>query len=234
MSTSAQYIPGVAELGRKNQADGYVGINGGGVVVGTFSQRRDTAANIAAIVLANGELAFTSDREETFIGDGATAGGIFLSQKPQVASAVGVNTLAQFVGTMPDSGLTITVKSGATYKILAAVRFTGDTDNISNFKLSLYLGTTINILRATEIWGDVNPGASNLPILEQRALIYPGGRSLINAYPQTELTKSEMELRYEITLTVVSTGSLILAPNVRSGTTSPAKASASYEWSRIR
>ena len=78
MNTSAEYIPGVAELGRKNQAGGYVGIDDSGVVLGTFAQRRDTSANIAAIVLANGELAFTTDTKETFIGDGVTSGGIFL------------------------------------------------------------------------------------------------------------------------------------------------------------
>ena len=34
MSTSAQAIPGLMELGRKNQAGGYVGIDGSGLVAG--------------------------------------------------------------------------------------------------------------------------------------------------------------------------------------------------------
>ena len=83
MSTSAQAIPGLIELGRKNQPNGYVGIDESGDVIGTFAQRYDTAANIAAIVLAAGELAYTSDTQETFIGDGVTEGGLFLWQKPQ-------------------------------------------------------------------------------------------------------------------------------------------------------
>lgn len=86
MSTSAEYIPGVAELGRKNQAGGYVGIDDSGDVQGTFAQRVDTAANIAGIVLANGELAFTTDTKETFLGDGITAGGVFVHQVLRHAS----------------------------------------------------------------------------------------------------------------------------------------------------
>jgi len=86
MSTSAQAIPGLIELGRKNQPNGYVGIDGSGDVIGTFAQRRDIAANIAGIVLANGELAFTTDTKETFIGDGVTSGGLFFSQCPQIQS----------------------------------------------------------------------------------------------------------------------------------------------------
>lgn len=41
-----------------------------------FQFRRDTAANIDAIVLANGEPAFCTDTQELRMGDGATAGGV--------------------------------------------------------------------------------------------------------------------------------------------------------------
>lgn len=47
MSTSAQAIPGLIELGRKNQAGGYVGIDGNGVGIGTFAHRVGTFAEVA-------------------------------------------------------------------------------------------------------------------------------------------------------------------------------------------
>ena len=47
MSNAAQAIPGLMELGRKNQPNGYVGIDGNGVGIGTFAHRVGTFAEVA-------------------------------------------------------------------------------------------------------------------------------------------------------------------------------------------
>jgi hypothetical protein len=47
-------------------------------IEGTFVHRQDTAAEIDEIVLAAGELAFTTDTNEIRRGDGTTPGGIFV------------------------------------------------------------------------------------------------------------------------------------------------------------
>jgi hypothetical protein len=60
-----------------------VGIDGDGNVMGTFASRRDTFANIAAITLEAGELAFTTDTKDVFLGDGVTVGGIWLYGQPR-------------------------------------------------------------------------------------------------------------------------------------------------------
>lgn len=168
MSTSARYNPGLGELGRKNQAGGYVGIDGSGVVLGTFAQRRDTAANIAGIVLANGELAFTTDTQETFIGDGSTAGGLFLHQELQTATKTYVGTIA----TAPAAGSATTTTSIIIPKVTAGVYefdvqgiFFTDTGNQSNFGISISAQGFIPALFSTyrylieQQWNDYTTGA---------------------------------------------------------------------------
>lgn len=114
MSTIAQYNPGVAELGRKNQPNGYVGIDGDGDIVGTFAQRKGTAAEIAAITLADGELAFTTDTKELRLGDGATLGGNWFYSQAQFASQgadTGSSTLLSLGADSPDA-LVLPVTAG--------------------------------------------------------------------------------------------------------------------------
>lgn len=44
-----------------------------------MKQRRDTAANMSAVVLHSGELAFYTDTKKLYVGDGTTAGGILVT-----------------------------------------------------------------------------------------------------------------------------------------------------------
>lgn len=136
MSTSAEYIPGIAELGRKNQAGGYVGIDDSGDVLGTFAQRVDTAANLAAITLAAGELGYASDTQSLFVGDGATAGGIFLHQKPQVQS------LALSGGAIVEPAITSTTlyfagPKNSRHRLRIFAQFLSDSGNASNFAVTI-------------------------------------------------------------------------------------------------
>jgi hypothetical protein len=57
-------------------ADGYPRLDDDGHLVGTFIVRTDTAANLASVVLASGELALRSDTGIVVRGDGSTAGGV--------------------------------------------------------------------------------------------------------------------------------------------------------------
>lgn len=111
MTSIAQYNPGLAELGERNQPNGYVGINSDGLIVGTFTHRVGTAAEIAAITLAAGELAFTTDTLETRRGDGVTAGGIWLASKAQFAAASNVTTIDS-VGPNDAAALSFAVTAG--------------------------------------------------------------------------------------------------------------------------
>lgn len=144
MSTLQNYNAGVAELGRKNQAGGYVGIDDNGVVLGTFAQRVDTAANLELITLAAGELGYASDTKELLIGDGATAGGIFHSQVPIVQSKSVSDGLSAVTISTTENTIYIPRKLGATYRISGAARFSGDSGNESNFKLRLYFNNTLS------------------------------------------------------------------------------------------
>ncbi len=54
----------------------------GGDIAGKFLPRNDTQANIAGLVLDNGEIAFSSDQKETYLGTGVAGGNIRLLSTP--------------------------------------------------------------------------------------------------------------------------------------------------------
>lgn len=98
MSQDINPLPIVRDIvGFRNQPDGFVGIESNGDVLGTFASRRDTLANIASVVLAPGELAFTTDTKDVFVGDGVTAGGLFLYSTPKFISEAITATVAQSI-----------------------------------------------------------------------------------------------------------------------------------------
>lgn len=139
MSTSQQLNPGLAAIKLPNQPNGFVQIDGNGDVLGTFAQRRDTAANIAAIVLKDGELAFTTDTKETFIGDGTAAGGLFVSQQWQIKSQNWASgAIPAFIADgSSDSGNAIVFPCvrGGLYKVRSTAVFAGSDTN-ANFALA--------------------------------------------------------------------------------------------------
>lgn len=59
-----------------NEPNGWARLDENGNLPGAIIARRDTASNLGAIVLQDGELATTSDTGELRIGDGATNGGV--------------------------------------------------------------------------------------------------------------------------------------------------------------
>lgn len=136
---SAIYIPGLEVLALPNQPNGFVKIDSNGDVLGTFAQRRDTAANIAGIVLKSGELAFTTDTEEVFVGDGSTAGGLFLFQKWQTSGVLSTptNTMTLSLSSSATK-FTKAVFAGQAYEIEISAVFAGDTSNTSNFALFVH------------------------------------------------------------------------------------------------
>jgi hypothetical protein len=67
---------GAEQTANKDQPNGYPGLDGDGNIVGPVVVRLETAADLSAIVLDDGELAKTTDTDKFYIGDGTTAGGL--------------------------------------------------------------------------------------------------------------------------------------------------------------
>lgn len=137
---------GLGDLGQKNEPDGYVGINSDGIVLGTFAQRIGTAAEISAITLANGELAFTTDTKETFIGDGVTSGGSFLWQQPKWGTKNYTGLIAPPAAGAATSTTSIVLGTPVIlvgYRIRVAANFTGGSGNDSNFAIAIDSGVSV-------------------------------------------------------------------------------------------
>lgn len=139
---------------QKNQPNGLVGIDTNGDVVGTFSQRVGTAAEISAVTLRAGELAYTSDNREIFIGDGTTAGGLFLYQSPRI------QTRAYGPGlTNAPTTLAFPKVLGAKYRVQFDAAFSGDSSNTSNFAL---------VYASSAYPAEIGLGADNTEIIKAR------------------------------------------------------------------
>ncbi|MCC7334448.1 MAG: hypothetical protein IT422_05110 [Pirellulaceae bacterium] len=235
MSTAQSYIPGVAELGRKNQAGGYVGIDGSGDVIGTFAQRIDTAANIAGIVLKNGELAFTTDTQETFIGDGVTAGGKFLWQKWQAINKI--NQSCESVSTSSEgaAGLAILTLTNAVYEVVASVDFSGDSTNSSSFALAIIydgLGLQVTAFSASASWLGLVVGDGFRTIEEETMLSSMVESAYYQIAPQVATTRAGLGLVVSMRVKGAGNSQLFLAPNALNGVAT-IKANVSYLWRRI-
>lgn len=235
MGTSAEYIPGVAELGRKNQAGGYVGIDGSGDVLGTFAQRRDTAANIAGIVLKNGELAFTTDTQETFIGDGVTAGGKFLWQKWQNINKINQSCESLSTSSEGAAGLAILTLTNAVYEVVASVDFGGDSTNSSSFALAiLYDGLALQVpaFSASASWLGLIAGEGFHTIEEETMLASMVESAYYQISPQVATTRAGLGLVVSMRVKGAGNAQLFLAPNALNGVAT-IKANVSYLWRRI-
>lgn len=98
-----------------NAAFGPVLLDASGNITATVIPRLDYLAHLSTIVLQQGEFAFATDTKQLFIGDGTTAGGLFVS--PWVASGNNIyyNTGNVGIGTTtPFGALSITPLSGGT------------------------------------------------------------------------------------------------------------------------
>lgn len=113
-------------------ANGVAGLDADGNIVATPIHRFGTASAINAIVLKDGEIAFTTDTLEWRRGDGSTLGGLFFASQP--VAYVGGPT--ELTSTSAD-GITIThaAVASAVYRIWGDVGFSGDSDLQSNFRL---------------------------------------------------------------------------------------------------
>lgn len=148
------YDPYLPALHLPNQPNGVVVADENGVVPGTFSQKYDTEAEILTVVLAAGQLAYASDTQSWFVGDGTTAGGKFFKQIPQrknlyLASLV----TAPGLGSATDlTSITFRRSLGATYRIEAFAWFAGESSNLSNFGLKFRYGGTRDWLIASNLY----------------------------------------------------------------------------------
>lgn len=117
--------------------NGIAGLDSNGDIVATAVHRRDTAANIALVVLKAGEIAVTSDTRDILVGDGSTTGGLLLQGGVRTYNMGPVELLS--TTTDPAHTSTIPMVSGL-YRIWGVIGFSGDSDNQSN--LSFSCGTT--------------------------------------------------------------------------------------------
>ena len=204
MSTSAEYIAGLAAAKMPNQPGGMVTSQSDGTIFGRFAQRVGTAAEIAAIALASGELAYTSDTQELFIGDGSTAGGIFVKQKLQVKQLTyaGASLAAAPVNltTTPTSeSISIVLPKsagvvGPHYRMKIYASFGGGSEALSNFAIEVntlmdygaggQLGYVVPYRR--ESWFD-----SSLAMVEDRLILQDSGGYFMFK-PLTELTEVQL------------------------------------------
>jgi hypothetical protein len=86
-----------------NVANGWAKLDSAGnFAVAGIIPRYDTAANINGITLAQGELATTSDTQELRRGDGATAGGVGITNLGKIINYAGVATAGYGVPAIVD------------------------------------------------------------------------------------------------------------------------------------
>ncbi len=122
----------------RNQPNGFLGLDAAGNIYGTITHRQGTAAEINAIILASGEMAWVTDWRELRIGNGTTAGGLLVTGSVRVFGNQNVGTS---IGTDPAVYPIVDVVSvalGGVYRITGSYQFTGDTDSISNFMVSIF------------------------------------------------------------------------------------------------
>jgi hypothetical protein len=74
-SDKLSLINGSEQAANKNVVNGYAGIGADGSIPATLIARIGTAAEINALVLESGEIAWTTDTFSLRLGDGVTAGG---------------------------------------------------------------------------------------------------------------------------------------------------------------
>jgi hypothetical protein len=144
---TAQYKPNLAALAIPNQPNGVVIADANGRVTGTYTQRVADAVDLADITLEEAELGWTRDTEELFVGDGVTAGGLFLKQRLQKGNKqVSAGALIAAPGTMaaPDAAKSVlfpvSVDLTARYRIRIHATFVGGTENLSNFAVEFNSG----------------------------------------------------------------------------------------------
>lgn len=184
-------------IGNRNEANGYVGIDGSGDVLGTFAQRRDTAANIASIVLKSGELAFTTDTKETFIGDGVTAGGLFCHQTPQLyqkGTKFSVNDRPANGSANPNQSMLLPqVKTGQVIRVRAYASFASESTNNSNFVVNINPQGSMetNATLATSIRAFATWYTGGLQIAKSINEVTSPTTGLVISPPSTHLTLSD-------------------------------------------
>lgn len=224
-----------SDLGYRNEANGFVGINADGEIVGTVINRVDTEANLSAIVLANGELAYASDTESVFIGDGATAGGLFFLQKWQTSGRLVTpsGSISNDPTGVDFKGYAVVVKPYAEYEFNLSASFVGDTSNTSNYVLDvqtdpflLAFDNTIGyVLRMDWYPGPGDQFLSGVLESQARSVVHPLQEAFnFVAAPLVELTRSTTELSGTFRVKTAADGATIhIKPRPR--VTSPSAAS---------
>lgn len=171
-------LSGVVLESQANLPLGYVQPDAAGHIIAPIISLYGPAVEIDTTLLELGRVAYTTDTNEIRRGDGATLGGIFVVGHPRLYVR-GSTTLTTTDLSNPNSTDTIPVKHGALYRIFGLFRGFNDTDNLSNFQLSitreiplawgsLDSPTTWDAFRPTgyisQIWGQTPAGSINATV----------------------------------------------------------------------
>lgn len=136
---------------KTNVANGLLGLDANGDALATLIQRFGTASQIDPIVLANGQAAFTTDTREIRLGDGITPGGVFIAGGSRV---FGTNDLVTMNSTStPAVDTVVPVEEFSLYRIKGMYTFLGDTDNLSNFRVTFVGGQ--NASGGSGLWSSI-------------------------------------------------------------------------------
>lgn len=147
MSTSAEYIPGVAELGRKNQAGGYAGLDENGDLIGPIINRSMLYSELlAGVVPEVGEFVYCTDTKDLHVGDGATVGGVFHSA-PSIDRTL-LNGGTEIKNTTGLSICDIPCKANCLYEVNAIIGITDKYTVTNNWKLVVPWGQNQSIALA--------------------------------------------------------------------------------------
>lgn len=152
-------------------------LNEDGHLVGTWLQRTGTDAEINAITLGLGELAYTTDTLEIRIGDGVTPGGIFYSAKWQRVANVVANHATSSTTLTNISGISLSYKADAEYRIKFVI-CGSDAGSASNWKFSLAgstgwkveTGDALSPVHPMTWWADYRDNAT----YESKTIVRPG------------------------------------------------------------
>lgn len=144
MSASAQYLPGIAELGRKDQPNGYAGRDSNGDLVDKIVNRSMLYSELLdGVVPEVGEFVYCTDTKDLHVGDGATIGGLFHSA-PSIDRTL-LNGGTEIKNTTGLSICDIPCKANCVYEVNAVIGITDKYTVTNNWKLSVPWGQNQSI-----------------------------------------------------------------------------------------
>lgn len=122
-------------LSEKDEPEGYAGLDeDGNLAVNQILIRSETASDLSAIVLEEGELAYTTDTKVIYVGDGSTAGGNSVAGGAVITSLSSASSPATVtLLSAMDNIVTITDTRAVNSRFAITLPSVGGVSDVSNF-----------------------------------------------------------------------------------------------------